>query len=156
MKQLLIAGLGLGLFGGIVATTAVADSHEGATGIVAVRHGAMSAFGGHTSAIKAIIQDTPEQISLIPVYARSIAESATQVPDLFPEGSTSEQSDALPVIWERWDEFTAISEDLNRLAGELATVAENGGSQQEVMAAFATMGKEGCGSCHDTFRAEDD
>ena len=34
---------------------------------------------------------------------------------MFPEGSTQKPTEALPVIWENWDEFEKIAEKCNEL-----------------------------------------
>lgn len=72
---------------------------------------------------------------------------------LFPEGSTSGDSDALPVIWENWDEFVEYATNVHEETGRLAEIARNGASRAEARAQFARVGRN-CSGCHDTFRAE--
>ncbi|GHA28928.1 cytochrome c-556 [Devosia pacifica] len=75
------------------------------------------------------------------------------LPDLFPEGSTSDDSDALPAIWENWDAFIEIV-DAGTLAAEDAIAAADAGDNAAYMAAFQRLGGT-CGQCHQQFRAED-
>ena len=62
---------------------------------------------------------------------------------------------ALPVIWDKQDEFKQAAERAHGLAGKLAETSQ-GGDVQATLSAFAALGKEGCGSCHETFRKKQD
>jgi cytochrome c556 len=152
MKVRLVVS-GLALVAAMASVAAVAQEKK-ATGVVAVRQNAMKANGGHTGAIRAILTEKPELIEQVVVHANAIAEVAPLIPAMFPEGSTQEPTWALPVIWERKDEFDQHAKELQTLAGKLAETAK-GGDVQATLAAFATMGKQGCGGCHDTFRKKD-
>src|SRR5262245_48765571 len=47
-------------------------------------------------------------VAMIAGSAQQMAANAHQIPGLFPAGSTSPQSRALPAIWERWSAFVAL------------------------------------------------
>ena len=70
---------------------------------------------------------------------------------MFPPGSDQQPTDALPVIWSDQAGFQAAAEKAEGLAEKLAEAAK-GGDPQATLAAFAALGKEGCGGCHETFR----
>ena len=142
---LLAAGLGVG-------TTSLAVAQQkGAKGVVAVRQATMDANGAHMSAIKFILTETPELANRVAFHAKAIAEASEHTPELFPAGSTQGPTDALPPIWEKPDEFKQASTRAYELAQKLAQTAE-AGNAQATLVAFGTLGKEGCGGCHTTFR----
>jgi cytochrome c556 len=66
-----------------------------------------------------------------------VAPLAAKLKMLFPEGSTSADSEATPLIWEEWDQFVALFDKLE--ADSLA-----GGDAR-------TLGGT-CKECHDTYR----
>jgi cytochrome c556 len=92
--------------------------------------------------------------SLVAFHAQAIAEAAEYVPEMFPQGSTQPPADALPAIWEKPDQFKQAAERAHELAEKLAETAR-GGDVQATQAAFGTLGKEGCGGCHETFRKKE-
>jgi cytochrome c556 len=57
-------------------------------------------------------------------------------------------------VWEKPDDFAAHAKKLEELATKLTETAR-GGDAKTTLAAFATMGKEGCGGCHTTYRKKD-
>ncbi|MBS3648177.1 cytochrome c [Pseudaminobacter sp. 19-2017] len=72
---------------------------------------------------------------------------------LFPEGSTSEKSAALPKIWEDWDGFVASAD---KLKTDVAAAAAN--PPADVAALQQQLGIIGpeCGNCHEKFRQKKD
>jgi cytochrome c556 len=146
---LLTATIGLGL------ASLAAAQQEGAKGVVAIRQATMDANAKHMNAIKAILTEDPQLIKLVAFHAEAIAEAAEYVPEMFPDGSTDKPTAALPVIWEKPDQFKQVAERAHVLAGKLAETSQ-GGDVQATLAAFAALGKEGCGGCHETFRKKQD
>lgn len=80
--------------------------------------------------------------------------SAGMVPSLFPAGTAVGvgDSEALPVVWERWADFEAAAERLETAGAELA-VAAKGGERRSIARQFAVVGRS-CGGCHNEFRAK--
>ena len=150
-KRLILftATLGLGL-----APLAVAQQ-EGAKGVVAIRQATMDANAKHMNAIKAILTEDPQLLKHVAFHAQAIAEAAEYAPEMFPQGSTQPPTAALPVVWEKPDQFKQAAERAHGLAEELAETSR-GGDVQATLAAFAALGKEGCGGCHETFRQKQD
>ena len=146
---LFTATLGLGL-----APLAVAQE-QGAKGVVAVRQATMEANAKHMNAIKAILTEDPQLLKHVAFHAQAIAEAAEYAPEMFPQGSTQPPTAALPVIWEKPDQFKQAAERAHGLAEKLAETSR-GGDVPATLAAFAALGKEGCGGCHETFRKKQD
>jgi cytochrome c556 len=140
---------------GIAAATVVlAQDQPKATGVAAVRQAAMKANGDHMGAIKAILTEYPQLVGHVEFHAEAIKEVVEYAPDLFPPGSDQQPTAALPVIWTDQAGFKAAAEKAEGLAEKLAEAAQ-GGDAQATLAAFAALGKEGCGGCHETFRKKD-
>lgn len=82
--------------------------------------------------------------------ATSILQNFTNFPALFREGSINGESEALPVIWERWDDFSAHIIKGQSYANDLLVAAKAG----DDAAWGATLKNFGglCGDCHQTYR----
>jgi len=150
-----ILGIGLGAAVLLVGSSSDLPAQEEPTGIVAYRQAVMGSMGGHTGALRAILTDQTQLIDQAAFHAGVIEETAAMIPDLFPEDSLDEPTRALPAIWEDWEGFVESAENLERLAGEVVEVAETG-DVDETLAAFMSMGREGCGGCHEDYREEED
>lgn len=89
--------------------------------------------------------------------ARRMAALAPMIPDVFTAMDTREfdvNTQALPVIWEKADEFAEKANNLVIAANKFADVAA-GGDQAATMGGLRGLGGS-CGSCHDAFRVDDD
>jgi len=82
--------------------------------------------------------------------AQAIAVSAARIPSLFPKGSTDPNSRALPVIWDKWDDFVQHAKDLEHDAQSLSNAAGQGLAEEIQGKVKKMMGA--CKSCHDQFR----
>ena len=78
---------------------------------------------------------------------------AHQLLEGYPQGShEGETTDALPAIWENWDDFTAKLDAFKREAHALRVVAADG-DEAAIKAQFVkTAGT--CKACHDDYRAD--
>jgi cytochrome c556 len=83
---------------------------------------------------------------------QTLVSDYTNMPALFPEGSIVGDSKALPVIWENWEEFTAIIEAGQQAATD-GLVAAEAGDAAAYAAALQALGGT-CGQCHQQFRAQ--
>lgn len=154
MRRLLVCVASTALLlGALTAPSAFAQQGE-PKGVVAYRIAVMRTLGAQMLAIRTALNETIEFTDNVPWHAAIIDDAAktavNNLKALFPEGST-ENSRALPAIWEKWDEFEAQMKRFAELAAEFRRVAESG-DDQATLQAFAKMGKEGCGGCHETFR----
>ena len=101
---------------------------------------------------------------------------------LFPEGSLDAKSESLPAIWEDWEDFARLAEDLVLYGRALSAAAGNPRTEAEAAAAGALLGDlaapelssdpatlavlspnipfeallKTCGSCHTKFRKKDE
>lgn len=82
--------------------------------------------------------------------AEHLIQNYTNLTVLFPEGSMVGDTAALPVIWEKKDDFLAILATGIAAAGQMKAAAE-AGDADAYAAAIKAMGGT-CGQCHQQFR----
>lgn len=79
-----------------------------------------------------------------------IAEEASYIPSLFETKALDPKSEALPVIWDDFEAFTARAEALQSTAAGLAGSVESSGDLMQVM---HEIGRS-CSACHSDFRSK--
>lgn len=136
-------------------------AHEGASGIVAERMEMMKSIGG---AMKRLASMYRGEAPYDPASVRDAAgiigrHGGEHMTRMFPPGSHDHPSEALPIIWEDWDRFTALADELAAHSEALASTAGNGdltGAAAELPSwgDFARLGRV-CSACHTEFRKED-
>ncbi|WP_298561616.1 cytochrome c [uncultured Aliiroseovarius sp.] len=77
----------------------------------------------------------------------TIVEKGMTVPAVFEANETDPATEALPAIWENWDDFAKKADDLVMAAKGVAEITEQG-------AIGAALGQIGgtCKACHDDYR----
>jgi len=156
-------------------------AHDGAADDVKERMAGMSAMQKQIKVLVPIMRGLADYDADAIRAAADIviAHSGDAMTTLFPEGSNLPPSEALGAIWDEWDEFAALAEDLATAAEGMKRAADNGlgdsgagrGSgmtagngtdtapdvdalaDMPVNAAFAAMTRT-CSDCHSKFRAE--
>ena len=82
---------------------------------------------------------------------KSIGVSMDEFITLFPEGSTSKDSDAKPEIWKNKADFEGWAAQVKEDTAKAATAAAGG--MASLQPAFAELGKS-CLGCHEKYRSE--
>lgn len=123
--------------------------------VVEKRQEAMKGMGSHVKAIKAFVEKGEGDAADVARRADEIAETAPNIPDLFPEGTGMEdnagETGAKPAIWSEHEAFIVAANQLQERAQALSAAAGEG-DVALIAERFAEMGKQGCGNCHDKFR----
>ena len=142
MKKLTMAGA-LALAG----TATVLAAHTGATGVVKERMESMGVLGDGVKAIATMLRGEAElDPGVIRETAETMVDHAGQAMlDLFPEGTNAAPSEARDRIWDEWEEFAELAEQLQVSAEGLGLAAENpkspmGGSTGGMMGTDTGMG----------------
>ncbi len=165
-KIALVAG------GALVATVvamtgyAVVAAHAAATVQVAAatpaeaikeRQALMKDQGKHAKAISEFVESGAGTAADVATHAAALKEDAGKIPALFPAGTGVDdgvaETAAKKEIWDDFAAFEAAASKLGDLAGAVEAAAA-AGDKQQIADAFATMGKDGCGGCHSTFRVK--
>ena len=111
----------------------------------------MEAMGGHMAAMGTILKEGVHGDDLA-LHARGIAALSALLPDIFPAGSDTRKSEALPAIWENREAFDLAVSKLQAAAKDMATAAETG-RMEEIIPAVQALGGS-CKGCHDDFKEE--
>ncbi|GBD44553.1 Cytochrome c-556 [bacterium HR40] len=149
--RIVLSTVAAAMAAGLVWQMAEAQQKVEPKGVVAYRIAVMRTLGAQMLAIKTALTETPEFEDNLVWHAQIVHDASKLLVDLFPKGSNEAPSAALPVVWEKWSEFEAAAKRLEELSAKFVEVAKNG-DPQATLAAFGQLGKEGCSSCHDTFR----
>ena len=107
--------------------TGVAFAHTGATGIVKERMDLMGMLGDAQKVLTAMFRGK------VPYDAEKVRAAAVvienhggeQMTRLFPEGSLKHPSEALPAVWQDWEGFQKLADDLATYARVLQERAEH-------------------------------
>jgi len=143
------------LVSGVVGAVLLAGSvvaHEGATGVVKERMDMMENLKSVMKTLAPMVKGQKDMdAAVIAEQAKIIQMNTGAALDAkFPENSIHGPSEALPAIWEKWDEFQRLSKKLNEASVKLASVA---GDEAAVKGAFKEIAQT-CGACHDQFKKD--
>lgn len=120
------------------AMAAAATAHTGATGVVLDRMKGMTAIRDIVAELAPMMQGTvPYDAFTVSEGARVISSHAGEkMLSLFPEDSLEGVTYARSEIWESWQDFATLAEDLEIYADALSAAAPNGLQPAENMAAM--------------------
>lgn len=148
-----LAGLLLGT--ALYVAPALSQSEDAAT-IIRERQQLMKDNGAAMKTIGGYLQGGVGTLEDVAAAADELATNAERIPDFFPPGTgmddvTDPETGAKMAIWEQWDDFAAAADTMHETAvvvRELALAMDDAA----LGAAFETLGNDGCGGCHKTFR----
>ncbi|MBL8198340.1 MAG: cytochrome c [Chromatiales bacterium] len=130
-----------------IAATAPADA-------IKYRKAVMSAMAAHTGAFSLINFGRVEHRDHLLAHVDALAALGTQIKVLFPAGTETGDTDALPLIWQEQEKFAQLLKASEKSTAELRT-AVAAGDKAATMQAFKAVG-ESCKGCHDRYREKDD
>jgi len=143
----------LGAFSAVAIGTSFAG--EGMDAITE-RKALMRLQGAAAGSIKAALDSKdPARLKQVEGAARALAFSSRAIPTLFPKGSDSKagETKALDKIWTDPAGFKAAADNMGKLATALADALKSGDPAAS-LAAFAALGKDGCGGCHGSYQRQ--
>lgn len=125
--------------------------------IIKERQANFKAIGGAFKAVRGELNAGAPDFALIAAKANDINARAQQIPNHFPALTSVEEgydTEALPAIWKKPEEFKAAAAKLADESAKLAQLA--GGGNKEAVAAQAMAMGGACKGCHDQFRLDDE
>lgn len=131
-----------------VAAPLAAKDQEATNPVVIERMKTMEAIG---AGMKTLVGMAKGEITFDAAGANAavaaIAENGAQVPAKFEANETDPASEALPGIWENWDDYVQKNEDMIVAAKAVGTIEDQG-------ALGAALGQIGgtCKACHRDYR----
>lgn len=109
----------------------------------------MSALAKHMKLIGGMAKgETTFDAAAVNTTLGKMSEEASYIPSLFETEADDPKSEALPVIWEKFDTFTDHAAKLETLTSGLAGTVE---TEADLRSVVQQVGKA-CGACHSTFR----
>lgn len=126
--------------------------------MIKYRHLFMETKGKHSQAIKLLVKNKLSYSHII-AHADALAAMADDMLTLFPAGSMSAKSRALPAIWKDdgtiSDEFITQAELMRAEAKKMVEIAQEG-NYKKIKKQVGKLAKNGCRGCHTDFRGEED
>ena len=139
--------------------TGLVLAHSGATGIVKQRMDAMSEMGDRSKQVADMFKGkVPFEKQVVEDAAGDFVKHGSEMIDLFPDteaSRTGSSTEALPAIWEDWDNFTALVEKFVDDSHVLQTTLSETDDPKALRVAFFKATKS-CSSCHKQFRRPKD
>ena len=111
----------------------------------------MDRFKENKESMKAIKANLGRDASVIAKEALAIQNWANELINFFPEGSTQSPSEALPEIWENFEDFKARAAANANAADDLANLARSGADTSALTNGFKALGKT-CKDCHNDYK----
>jgi cytochrome c556 len=145
MKQtLMVAVMGALVAGGATLAFAQAD-------VIKERQENRKQVAAAMRTVKGVIDSKGDTKAVVEAAAK-MKTLETAFDKLFPAGSDTGDTKALPTVWSDMAGFQAASKAADEAYDKLA-VAAGSGDLAAVTAAFGAAGKA-CGACHEKFRAK--
>jgi cytochrome c556 len=119
-------------------------------GEIKYRKAVMKSIGGHMGAMAGILKSETANKANLAVHAQGMAALSNIAGSVFPKGSDFGETEALPVIWEKPDEFAKAAKMFQGAAANLEK-ASMSGDMAQFGQAFGELGKT-CKNCHENFR----
>lgn len=155
-----LAGAAAGLHFSPAGTVGLASEAKADMGVmfksgdaaIKYRKSLMKAVGGHMTAISLTLKEG-DGVGGIAEHADALAALAKMTETAFPakSGPMDGETEALPAVWEKPDEFKKVTMAFSAETAKLAEVAK-GGNKEAIGAQLGALGKNGCKACHDSFR----
>ena len=136
----------------VIATTAssVAFAHSGVKDQnVKERMLLMKAMAENTKLIGQMLKkQTPFELNEVKRALEQLSSLSLQTPTVFEINATDPKSEAKQNIWDEFDEFTKLSNELAKSTSELAILVEDVDDLRPTLMKVS----EGCKACHSNYR----
>ena len=141
------------------------SAHDGATGIIKHRMDSMKSLKDASKTVGNMFKGkTDYDLSSMRSASETFIQHGEVMTDQFPDTQESREghkTEALPAIWDNWDEFTALAEKFTQdsrafdaIVAELQSLPTlDKDSIRTARTAFFKAAKN-CSGCHEQFRAE--
>ena len=141
------------LFVLLIAVPALAADQ--ASDIVKYRQSVMKAMGAHMTAMSLVVKKKVNDRSQLAAHAAALRDLSGGLAKFFPRGTGSDRTKtaAKNEVWQRFPEFEAGFEKLQRESNSLAEAAKRGDAKG-FDAQFENVANA-CAACHRIFRVKD-
>ena len=109
----------------------------------------MKAMADNTKLIGQMLKkQTPFELNEVKLALEQLSSLSLQTPTVFEINATDPKSEAKQNIWDEFDEFTKLSDDLAKSTSELAMLVEDIDDLRPTLMKVS----EGCKACHSNYR----
>ena len=109
----------------------------------------MKAMADNTKLIGQMLKkQTPFELNEVKQALEKLSSLSLQTPTVFEVNATDPKSEAKQNIWDEFDEFTKLSNELAKNTSELANLVENIDDLRPTLMKVS----EGCKACHSKYR----
>ena len=109
----------------------------------------MKAMADNTKLIGQMLKkQTPFELNEVKIALEKLSSLSLQTPAVFEVNATDPKSEAKENIWDEFDEFTKLSNELAKNTSELANLVENIDDLRPTLMKVS----EGCKACHSKYR----
>ena len=149
-RTLLFGAVGIAVLAGTGIAVLAQDNSQ----ILKDRQALMKQQGKDLGTVKAFFTGKGDQAAAQTATA-NLTGTMQKIPSVFPPGSGGASPDGKfqpkPAIWTDWDKFLAARDNAAKKTDVLLAAVKSG-VKADIQAAFADLGKNGCGGCHEKFR----
>ncbi len=128
----------------------VAEAADEPENIIKYRRNVMKAVGGNMGNLAMVAKGNFSFTGNLVANARGIRVGLGMAAPLFPEGTETGETNALPKLWEDKAGFEAALRDSIAAADDMIAAAETG-DMPTIIGALQALGKT-CGGCHKPYR----
>lgn len=118
---------------------------------IAERQALLKEMGQATRPVGAMLRGGSFDLAQVQAALDLYVKNAALLPNLFPPGSDKGDTEALPAVWQRNDEFRAL---FAKLGADAAAAKASITDEASFKANFPGVVRT-CGQCHDTYRQKD-
>ena len=109
----------------------------------------MKAMADNTKLIGQMLKkQTPFELTEVKLALEKLSSLSLQTPTVFEVNATDPKSEAKQNIWDEFDEFTRLSNELAKSTSELAILVEDIDDLRPTLMKVS----EGCKACHSKYR----
>ena len=109
----------------------------------------MKAMANNTKRIGQMLKkQTPFELTEVKLALEQLSSLSLQTPTVFEVNATDPKSEAKQNIWDEFDEFTRLSNELAKNTSELAILVEDIDDLRPTLMKVS----EGCKACHSKYR----
>ena len=131
-------------------TSSIALAHSGVKDKnVKERMMLMKAMADSTKLIGQMLKkQTPFELTEVKIALKQLSSLSLQTPTVFEVNATDPKSEAKPNIWDEFNEFTKLSNELAKSTSDLAILVEDIDDLRPTLMKVS----EGCKACHSKYR----
>jgi cytochrome c556 len=121
--------------------------------VIQYRKAVMNTMAGHFGAIFLIFSGKVEFQDRLLSHAEALAAASEETVKLFPAGSGTGKTDALPLIWQEQERFQKAAADMKASSAALRDAIRSG-DKAAIGKALKPAG-DACKGCHDRYRKDE-